>query len=119
MPSRSVRGSKSHSVLVKSTWKKSSSDPYRQDHLPPSIDSPFLCLPNEHLPDLRPKAKHFAAYHNLFPATRTQAHGAAGRLVDGIDKDNCANQIERRITRSGTRASRTRVEITVIDHNQP
>jgi len=87
MPSRSVRGSKSHSVLVKSTWKKSSSDLYRQDHLSPSIDSPILCLPNQHLPDLRPKANHFAAYQKLFPATRTQAHGAAGRLTDSIDKD--------------------------------
>lgn len=87
MPSRSVRGSKSHSVLVNSTWKKSSTDLYRQDHLSPSIESPFLCLPNEHLPDLRPKAKHFAAYQHLFPATSTQAHGAAGRFVDGIDKD--------------------------------
>lgn len=86
MPSRSVRGSKSHSVLLKSTWEDSSSDLYRQDHLSPSIDNSFLCRPNQHLPDLRPKAIRFATYQKVFPATRTQAHGAAGRLMGRIDK---------------------------------
>jgi len=87
MPSRSVRGSKSYSVLINPTWKKSPDDLYRQDHLSPSTDSPSLCLPNRCQPDLRPKAKRFAAYQKLFPATRTQAYGTAGRHVSGIDKD--------------------------------
>jgi len=87
MPSRSVRVSKSHSVLVKSTWEKSSSDLYRQDHPSPSIDSQSLCLANQHLPDLRPKAIPFAACQKLFVATGKQAHGATGRLMGGIDKD--------------------------------
>jgi len=87
MPSRSLRVSKSHSVLVKSTWEKSSSDLYRQDHPSPSIDNQSLCLANQHLPDLRPKAKPFAACQKLFLATGKQAHGATGRLMGGIDKD--------------------------------
>lgn len=87
MPSRSVRGSKSHSVLVKSTWENSSGDLYRQDHHSPSIDNSFLCRPNQHLPDLRPKAIRFATYQEVFPATRTQTRGAAGRLMGRMDKD--------------------------------
>lgn len=93
-PSRSLRGSKSHGVLGKSTWKKSLDDLRRQDHFRTSNDGLTLDLPLQHQPDFRPKSRHFAAYKKLDLDAGVRASGAVGRLMAWATGQSQANELE-------------------------